>query len=192
MYEHEEDGKHIVTSEILFTDDGGTSAISTDNYIVNTVIITDETDNYEAPAQEIESTEISENTTENFDDEYDSYELVDEADDSDEYYEDIQITGYVPFSAKMIDISTKLTNEEHKTILLVEDANGNFLTVGNGDSYLAIDRIDGLDTNEASVVSKNFIDNILKETEEKATELTKDTYKENQVATVNGVATEEK
>ena len=105
------------------------------------------------------------------------------------------MTGYVTFAAKLVDIKTKLTNEESKNVLLIEDGNGGFLTVGDGDKYLAVDNIDNFDVNDINFISKQFFDKIMKEVDSKTTELKEDTFTpedENQVKTVNGVQIKEK
>lgn len=146
------------------------------------------------PAEEIETTEPEAATTqeetavvedgpnETFDD-YDEFE-VDE-------YEDYQIpiTGYEAFSAKVIDISTKLPTLDSKEVIVIEDTNGEYLTVGDGDKLLVIDKINEYNVGDISVVSKTYITNIAEAVNEKAEELKEDTFIEAPVveSTVNGV-----
>ena len=149
-------------------------------------------ENNEEPAKEIEV--INNNENNNTEEESEEYYYEDDEVVAYEDYDEIQMTGFVTFSAKTIDISSKLTNEESKNVILIEDGEGGFLTVGDGDKYLAIDNIDNINVAEAKVVSKQFIDNILNEIEEKSVELTEDTFKpeDSQVKTVNGVQIKEK
>ena len=152
------------------------------------------TNNIEEAAKEIEYTDTnSEDNNELEEDVY--YEEDDEVGVYDDDYEPIQMTGYVTFAAKLVDIKTKLTNEESKNVLLIEDGNGGFLTVGDGDKYLAVDNIDNFDVNDINFISKQFFDKIMKEVDSKTTELKEDTFTpedENQVKTVNGVQIKEK
>ena len=149
-------------------------------------------ENNEEPAKEIEV--INNDKDNNTEEESEEYYYEDDEVVAYEDYDEIQMTGFVAFSAKIIDISSKLTNEESKNVILIEDGEGGFLTVGAGDKYLAIDNIDNINVAEAKVVSKQFIDNILNEIEEKSVELTEDTFKpeDSQVKTVNGVQIKEK
>lgn len=149
----------------------------------------DEENNTEQPAEEIETTETI--TEDNIDDlstvEFDSYEEYDDAD-----YASIELTGYEAFSARMIDVSSKIPSVESKNVLVIDDGNGGFLTVGNGDKLLVIDKINELDSNEASIVSRVFLDNVLEAVKQSATEIDEHTF-DNAAAesSVNGVPTGE-
>lgn len=184
------ENKLVITTDILYNTEESVRELLTTEYIVDSNIVPDEDDNDEPAAKEIEAEDSAA--------EFDEYVVEDDGSNSEEYYDyddtsEIQLTGYVGFSAKTIDITTKLPNLESKSVIVIDDGSGEYLTVGSGDKLLVIDQINGLDTDEADVVSKSFVANVLKEVEEKSTELTEDTYKQSTSTnpTVNGVTTGE-
>lgn len=124
-------------------------------------------------------------------DEYQEYvenENVESSDEYDEYYiddNDGKITGIATFTGKIIDISEKLSTMESRNVLVIEDATGELLTVGNNE-LLIVDRIDGMDTSNIKIVSKVFLDNVMNEINDKAVEPGED----GALPTVNGVPNE--
>ena len=103
-------------------------------------------------------------------------EYSESTDGEEEYYEyedyadgPHELTGVATFTGKIIDISSKFPDYTSKNVLVIEDATGEYLTIGEaGDKLLVVDRINGLDTSEATIVSKVFLDNVMKAVDEKA------------------------
>ena len=119
------------------------------------------------------------------------YEPSNESDeDYEEYYydDDVKLTGIATFTGKIIDISTKFPDLESNKVLVIEDAAGELLTVGeNGDKLLVVDRINEMDTSDAEIVSKEFLKNVMKDLDNNV----KEVESKDQLPTVNGVPNEE-
>ena len=85
---------------------------------------------------------------------YEEYENNESEDDGEE-----ALTGIATFKGKFIDISTKFPSSSSKNVLVIEDGNGSLLTVGD-NHLLVVDRIDGMDTSETVIVSKQYIETL--------------------------------
>ena len=87
----------------------------------------------------------------------------------------IQLVGASVFSAKVIDLQNIFTNVDHQDVIVVEDDNGEFLTVGN--LLLAISKINEKDVESIEFAPKNYISQLKeyeKALEQKVNDLTAD------------------
>lgn len=179
-YKDENDNTHILNrSEYVYT------------YDTNETKEIDEVENEEKPAEEIETAEVGheDHNVDVSEEDFNSYDVFEIEEDS---YDPVELTGYEPFSAQLIDISTKIPSIESKKVFVIDDGNGGFLTVGNGDRLLVIDRVNELDSNEASIVSSAFLENVLSAIKENAVEIDEHTFDNVDQSTVNGVPTGDK
>lgn len=134
----------------------------------------------EEPVKAAEEMEVS-------DDDYVEYEESTEYEDDGFYLDESseKLNGIATFTGKIINVAEKISNMDAKNVLVIEDATGELLTVGNNE-LLVIDRIDGMDTSEIKIVSKTFLDNVMKEIDSRAVE----PDAEGNLPTVNGVPNE--
>lgn len=167
-------------------------AFNTVEYIKEEDVPEEEIPEEVEPANEDHVDAITEDTTQEFES-YEGFEAYD-IDDDQAYDEEVKLTGVERFKAKVIDVATKIPTLESQNVIVVEYGDGSLLTVNDGSQLFVIDNINDIDVNDASIVSKSFVESILKETEDKATELTKDALKaeaaEVTSSTVNGVPEE--
>lgn len=143
-----------------------------------------------APAEEMETTEVQINvdeTSDNIEDVeyYDDSAAMEQVDDEDE----VPISEYESFDAEIIDVATKLHNVQSKNVIVIHDTPNTFFTI-NHSILFTIDRINGMDVNDIAIISKKYLDTVLKEVEGRAVELTADTFKQSDEVSVNGVVTE--
>lgn len=70
------------------------------------------------------------------------------------------INDVAKFAAEIINIKDVLPERDPQKILVILDEDGEYITVGDGDTLLAIDNIDGRDLDKITIVSKSWFDNI--------------------------------
>lgn len=137
-------------------------------------------------AEEIETKEESEYIENTDNSDADAYYEDYEYEEYEDYSSTSKLNGIATFTGKIIDVSEKITSMESRNVLVIEDATGELLTVGD-NNLLIVDRIDGLDTSDIKIVSKAFLDNVMKEIDDKAVEPSND----GTLPTVNGVPSNE-
>lgn len=81
--------------------------------------------------------------------------------------DDYHLTDEEIFSAKVIDIKEIFANKEHRNVIVIEDINGTYLTVGEyGDKLLTIDNLNDQSVDALSFVSTEYLNNTLKTLDE--------------------------
>jgi hypothetical protein len=70
------------------------------------------------------------------------------------------INDVAKFAAEVINIKDVLPERDPQKIMVILDDDGEYVTVGDGQTLLAIDKIDGRNLDKITIVSKSWFDNI--------------------------------